>query len=114
MNPITQRELAEFCAQRYGNQAWLARRAGYTHSSISDFLRLGCGLGIQARINLAQTIAQHQRQHDDRRNSMTFEGSPCRNCGGTLRYTKGRQCTHCQRKKCLEQYHSRKNQESKR
>lgn len=111
MNPITQQELKEFCAARYGNQACLARRAGYVSSSISDFLRFGCGLGIQARINLAQTIAQHQRQHDDRR-SRTFEGSPCRNCGDTLRYTKGRQCVPCHRKKCLEQYHSRKNREA--
>ena len=47
--------------------------------------------------------------------SMTFEGSPCRNCGGTLRYHRSyNNCVLCQRKKCLEQYHSRKNQESKR
>ena len=112
MNPITQQELAEFCAARYGNLTWLSRKSGYGTLGISTFLHHGYGLSEQARGILAQTIAQHGHQRKEMGGHF-FEGKPCRSCGGTLRYRAQNRCVPCHLRRCQEEYQRTKQGESK-
>ena len=112
MTPITQQDLKEFCAQRYGNQAWLSRKSGYGTAGIATFLHHGYGLSERARGILAQTIAQHGHQRMEV-GGRFFEGKPCRSCGGTLRYRANSRCVPCHLKRCQEEHQRTKQGESK-
>ncbi len=101
MNPITQQELKEFCAARYGNLTWLSRKSGHSASSFSRFIKTGGGMSVHVRVELAQTIAQHKRPQVEANHRM-FDGSPCLYCGGTLRYRRTLKCVQCRREQAAE------------